>query len=240
MVDAQDVADLAESLAEETRRAIAKRDLDVALGLVVTLAVDAGMCDFASITQQLPGGELTTTAPTDELVVTADKLQYLLQEGPCVSAVYDDDVLVSPEVDIDPRWPRWGPQAVTMGLHSIVSVHLYTDVEAMGALNLYSAHRREYSRDELDVARLVGAHASVALAHFRGQAHLWKAIDARHSVGIAQGIVMHQFGVGAELAFGILRRLSQDTNIKLHLVAAEVVRNGRLPPHDTHRDSGRQ
>jgi len=75
----------------------------------------------------------------------------------------------------------------------------------------------------------VGAHASLALAHFRGQAHLWKAVDARHSIGIAQGIVMHQYQLGAEQAFAVLRRLSQDSNVKLHLVAAEVIRSGRLP-----------
>ena len=223
-------------LAERTRRAVAKKDLDVALGLVISLAVDAEICDYASITQVLPGGDFTTTAPTDEVVVTADKLQYLLEEGPCIAAVYADDVLVSDDVSTDPRWPRWGEQAATMGLNSIVSVHLYTDTDAMGALNLYSLQRRDYGSDELNVARLVGAHASVALAHFRGQAHLWKAIDARHSIGIAQGIVMHQFGIGAEQAFGLLRRLSQDTNTKLHLIAAAIARNGKLPPHDTHLD----
>jgi len=228
--ETRDVTELAESLAEQTRRAVAKNDLDVALGSVISLAVDAGICDYASITQRLPGGRFTTTAPTDESVVTADKLQYLLDEGPCVAAVYEDDVVVSSAVDTDPRWPRWGPQATTMGLCSIVSVHLYTDADAMGALNLYSTRQRHYGVEDLDVARLVGAHASVALAHFRGEAHLWKTIDARHAIGIAQGIVMHQFGIGAEQAFELLRRLSQDTNVKLHAVAAEIARKGKLPP----------
>src|SRR3954453_24247521 len=98
------------------------------------MAVDAEICDHASITQRLPDGRFTTTAPTDELVVTADKLQYLLEEGPCVAAVYHDDVLVTEDLAIDPRWPRWGEQAATMGVRSIVSVHLYTDADAMGAL----------------------------------------------------------------------------------------------------------
>jgi len=229
--ETQDVTELAESLAEQTRRAVAKQDLDVALSSVISLAVAAGICDYASITQRQPGGRFTTTAPTDESVVTADELQYLLDEGPCVAAAYEDDVVISSDVGTDPRWPRWGPQVATMGLCSILSVHLYTDTDAMGSLNLYSSEPREYSADDVDLARLVGAHASVALAHFRGEAHLWKSIDARHAIGIAQGIVMHQFGIGAEQALGLLRRFSRDTNVKLHLVAAEIARNGKLPPH---------
>ena len=228
--DISGVVELAESLAEETRRAVAKKDLDVALGLVTALAIEADICDFASITQRTPGGALETAAPSDELVVTADKMQYLLGEGPCVAAVYDDDVLVSEDVATDERWPRWGPEASTLGIRSVLSVHLYTDRDTMGGLNLYSRRRRRFTEDDRDVARLIGAHASVALAYFRGQAHLWKAIDARHSIGVAQGIVMHEYQIGAEQAFGVLRRLSQERNVKLHLVAAEVVRAGRLPP----------
>jgi len=223
------VAALAGTLAEQTRRAVARQDLDVALGLVTSLAIQAGLCDYASITQRWPGGVLETSAPSDELVVTADKMQYKLGEGPCVAAVHIDDVLVSTDVATDTRWPRWGPEAATVGISSVVSVHLYTDKDAIGALNLYSARPRSYSDDDLEAARMVGAHASVALAHFRGEAHLWKTIDARHSIGIAQGIVMHQYKIGAEQAFSVLRRLSQDSNVKLHLVAAQVVRAGRLP-----------
>jgi GAF domain-containing protein len=230
---------LAEVLAEETRRAVAKNDLDVALGLVTALAIEAGICDWASISQKLPGGALETIAPTDELVVTADKMQYHLGEGPCVAAVYENDVLTSRDVATDPRWRRWGEEVAALGPRGVLSVHLYTDMDAMGALNLYSARPRDYTDEDRDVARLIGAHASVALAHFRGQAHLWKTIDARHSIGIAQGIVMHQYQMGAEQAFGVLRRLSQDSNTKLHLVAAEVVRAGRLPLAATLPDSAR-
>ena len=229
MDDGSDLLGLAESLVEETRRAVAKKDLDVALKLVTALAIEAGLGDWASITQRLPGGALETLAPSDELTVTADKYQVLLGEGPCVAAVYTDDLVVSPDVAADPRWRRWGPQAALLGVGGVLSVHLYTDVDAMGALNLYSAQVRDYAEEDRDAARLVGAHASVALAYFRGQAHLWKAIDSRHHIGIAQGIVMHQYGVGAEQAFAVLRRLSQDSNVKLHLVAAEVVRAGGLP-----------
>lgn len=39
----------------------------------------------------------------------------------------------------------------------------------------------------------------------------------------AKGIVMAQRGCGPEEAFNVLRRLSQHTNVKLHLLAAQIV-----------------
>jgi len=215
--------DLAESLAEETRRAIAKRDLDAAIPLVVSLAVNAGLADLAGVTQRLGKEQFETVGATDQVVVTADHLQYRLNEGPCVQATYQGGTLTSADVAADPRWPSWGPQARTLGIHSVLSVHLYTDQAGMGALNLYSTRCRTYTAEELSLAHLIGTHASVTLAHFRGAAHLWKAIDARHQIGIAQGILRHQYNITAEQALALLTRVSQTRNIKLRQLAEEVI-----------------
>lgn len=218
------VADLAEDLAERTRAAVAQQVLDDALLLVIELAVEARVCDYAGVTQRIADGSFQTAAPSHPLVVQADVLQYDLQEGPCVLASIEGDIQGSPDVAADPRWPRWGPQATSIGVLSALSVQLYTDTNtAMGALNLYSATVRRYTGADIDLARLIGAHASVALAHFRGEAHLWTAVDARHRIGMAQGILMHKFGVTAEQAFSYLRRRSQAENVKLHLIADAVV-----------------
>ena len=96
----------AQSLAVRTAAAIAKKDLDAALLLVVGLAVEAGLCDEASVTARSAGGLLDTLAPTSDLVSTADRLQYELREGPCVFAIFQDDLLTSPDVATDRRWPQ--------------------------------------------------------------------------------------------------------------------------------------
>src|ERR1700712_5029870 len=207
MMASVDSPGLAEPLAERTREAFGGDDMDNAVGLVIALAMDANICDHASITERRPDGTLVTTAPSDELVVTADKMQYVLGQGPCLAAPYDDELLTSPDVAADPRWPLWGHQAATLGLRGVMSVHLYTAKDAMGALNLYSTQPRDYPDTDKDIARLIGAHASVALAYFRGQAHLWKAIDARHDIGVAQGILMQEYRISAEQAYAVLRRI---------------------------------
>jgi len=40
----------------------------------------------------------------------------------------------------------------------------------------------------------------------------------------AKGIVMAQHGCGPEEAFEVLRRMSQHTNVKLHVLAARLVK----------------
>lgn len=39
----------------------------------------------------------------------------------------------------------------------------------------------------------------------------------------AKGMLMHNFGLTADEAFALLRRLSQDTNVKVHTVAEHLV-----------------
>ena len=55
------------------------------------------------------------------------------------------------------------------------------------------------------------------------------AMDSRHLIGQAQGILMERFQLDDAGAFAVLRRYSQDNNLKLHDVARLVVDTRRLP-----------
>ena len=66
-----------------------------------------------------------------------------------------------------------------------MSVHLFTDT-ALGSLNLYSLHPRDFGHADLEAARVIGAHASVVLAYARTEQNLWQAIDTRNLIGQAQ------------------------------------------------------
>jgi len=81
----------------------------------------------------------------------------------------------------------------------------------------------------VEVAKVVAAHASVALAKLRSERDLWRAIDSRHLIGQAQGMLMERFKLSPEKSFSVLRRYSQQHNIKLHEVAGALIRTGRLP-----------
>lgn len=217
-------------LAESARQVAANPDVQDALQSVVDLAMASCECFGASVTLVGVNGGAETTATSAEIIEQADNLQYQFDEGPCLRAAEQGGIYLIVETAVEPRWPRWGPAVAAMGLHGVMSIHLFTDARVLGALNLYYTSVDDFTDDEIETARVVAAHASVALARLRSERDLWRAIDSRHLIGQAQGILMERFKLSPERAFSVLRRHSQQYNIKLHEVAATLVRTGRLPP----------
>jgi len=224
------MADLsALDFAEHARDLAASSKLESALEVIVDLAITSTGSDFASVTLVHADGAVETVAASDPVVESADALQYTLHEGPCLTAAENNGLYVIADTSADDRWPNWGPGVAALGLRSVLSIHLFTDVQALGALNLYAKDLRTFSRDDADIARVVAAHASVALARFRIEHNLWSAVDARHLIGLAQGILMERYSISSEKAFAVLRRYSQNHNRKLHDIAASLVSTGELP-----------
>lgn len=217
------------TLAEAAREVAANPGVQDALQSVVDLAVASCECFGASITLVRTTGGAETTATSSELIEQADNLQYEFDEGPCLKAAEEGGAYLIVDAATDPRWPVWGPAVAAMGLRSVLSIHLFTDARILGALNLYYQDIAEFADDEVETAKVVAAHASVALARLRSERDLWRAIDSRHLIGQAQGILIERFRLTPEKAFAVLRRHSQQHNIKLHEVAATLVRTGRLP-----------
>ncbi len=229
----QDQADAVASsdsaFAESARSVAGNVEVTDALQSVVDLAVTNCECLGASVTLVGTAGGVETTASSGELVEQADQLQYTLEEGPCLRAAEQGGAYLIVDTRTDPRWPRWGPAVAELGLRSVLSIHLFTDRRVLGALNLYYESKDDFADDEVEVARVVAAHASVALAKLRSERDLWRAIDSRHLIGQAQGMLMERFKLSSEKSFSVLRRYSQQHNMKLGEVAGELVRTGHLP-----------
>lgn len=199
--------------------------MEAVTGTVVELGLAAG----AGITERMGREGYHSLAATDERVATVDDLQFRLNEGPAVLTCVERDLLITGDSVEGGRWPRWGPAAAHHGFHAVVSVNLHFSGSTLGAINLYSESPRQFTAADLDVARLVGAHASIVLSRYRSDTNLWQAITARHRIGLAQGILMERFHVDADKAFAVLRRLSQHQNIKLSQIAEHVIATGQLP-----------
>lgn len=217
------------SEAEGWRGVAARADLQQALQAVVDLAVSSSTAPRASVTLVKDHYSLETAARSDDLVGQADLLQYEMDEGPCLAAAEDGGVWLIPDTATDQRFPHWSPAVAELGLRSVLSVHLFTQRQVLGALNLYYTAPQQFGSEDVEVAKVVAAHASVALARLRGQMDLWRAIDSRHLVGQAQGILIERFGLNSEKAFEVLRRYSQQHNLKLRDIAATLIETGMLP-----------
>ena len=99
----------------------------------------------------------------------------------------------------------------------------------LGSINVYWTDRREFVDDELAFVNIFARHAALALEGSLDKAGLNVALDSRKRIGQAQGILMERFGLDEAAAFEVLRRYSQDHNIKLRDVAENLVTTRKLP-----------
>jgi hypothetical protein len=178
--------------------------------------------DYASMSIRYPDGRLETVGATDEVPVQSDKLQYLYREGPCYEAVTEGHPLISGDIATDPRWPRYGPEAAQFGVGAQFALQVYDNKDSRGALNLYARAKNAFD-GEHDLVRLFGVYAATVLGYAREVDQLKRALATRGEIGRAVGIVMERYGLSADRAFDFLIRISQTGNVKLHVVAREVV-----------------
>ncbi|MFR9805424.1 ANTAR domain-containing protein [Pseudonocardia sp. RS010] len=186
--------------------------------------------DLVSVTLRDPQAGFHTPVETEPLATRLDELQYRLDEGPCVAATRREGMGLVHEVDLAdaPQFPRFGRAAADLGVRAVLAVGLFPERDAprMGALNLYSREVGGLGEAERDVALVLAAHASTALAATRAcaaadleAAQLRRALQSRDVIGQAKGILMERRGISAEEAFDILRRTSQQLNVKLGQLA---------------------
>jgi GAF domain-containing protein len=192
-------------------------------------ALNAIDCRYAGLVLVHCGGRLETAAATDPVVEKADRLQAELGEGPSFTVLNDYDSVISGDTAAETRWLRWSSQAAGLGLRSVLSVRLRTPTASIGAFNLFDSVVDRFAAEEDAVAQLLANHAAVALATATSESSLWRAIDARKLIGQAQGILMERFDLTDDQAFAVLRRYSQDNNVKLRDVAQRLIDTRKLP-----------
>jgi hypothetical protein len=200
----------------------------------ISARVVAG-ADVVSVTLDRGGREgYSTPAFSDPLAVRLDEIQYAHREGPCVRALEAGGLGVAQSDDLahDPGFPRFGPVAAEKGACSVFAVGLFPVGEERplrGALNFYRRDVGGLDRTDREAAVLLAAHVSTALAYVTvteaaelRDTQFQTALDSRDVIGQAKGILMERRGLPADKAFDVLRRASQDLNLKLRDVAATI------------------
>ena len=168
-------------------------------------------------------GTVTTMASTGPLVLELDTLQYKLGEGPCLSVLRDETLLLVEELADEQRWPRYVPRAVEAGVRSQMGVQLSTQDETLGGLNFYSTSSSTIDVDAPVRAELFATHAALALGHARRADQTNEAIPTRQLIGQAVGILMERFELTEERAMYYLVRVASVGQLRLRDVAREVV-----------------
>jgi hypothetical protein len=208
---------------ERLARSLTPGDLDSTLAQITAAAVEVlPDVQYASLTVKQADGTLHTVAPTHDLLLEVDAAQYELQEGPCYEAAVETVHVVAPNLGADSRFPRYAKLAVERGIRAQAGIRLFDTPRSHGALNLYSTRVGAFE-DISTLGRLFAHHAATAISYAHEITQLKEALNTRGTIGNAVGILMERFGLNEQRAFSLLTRLSQDRNVKLRVIAEEVI-----------------
>ncbi len=218
------------SLADIVRQSPAPKEIYAAICVAATLEVPD--CDHASLMIRRDGA-FRTVGVSDPVAGKVDSIELALQSGPCVDAIEKQAAQMESDLTAGGRWPALTARVVAeTPVRGAMSIQLPIDQSNVGALNLFSDTRNAFDDAALERAVVLAAFATVATnAARQGEdaASLRRGLASSRAIGKAIGMLMVINDVSADDAFGILRRTSQETNVKLANVAADVIR-GRSHP----------
>lgn len=215
-----------EQLVDVVRRlaeSLTPGDLDHTLGAITATAVEVlPNVISASLTVRHADDRLETFAPTDEGLRALDAAQYELREGPCYDAASDTVHVIANDLETDARFPKYAAVALAAGVRSQAGLRLFENPKSQGALNLYSDRVGAFEDFET-LGALFAQQSAMAIGYAQEVQSLKEALNTRTTIGQAVGIVMERYGLTDERAFAFLARVSQQRNVKVRLVAQEII-----------------
>jgi hypothetical protein len=225
-----DLPEVFTALAQIARDASTPKDMYAAICVAATLTVPG--CDHASLTIG-QNGVYTTAAVSDGIARQIDKLEIALGIGPCLDAIEEQTAQLEPDLTSGARWPELTSRLLAnTPVRGALSIRLPVDRARTGALNLFSDTPDSLDAGSVERALVLGAFATVAttaVAQNENAASLRRGLATSREIGKAIGMLMVLNDVTDDDAFGLLRRTSQATNVKLADVAADVVRTRNRP-----------
>jgi hypothetical protein len=216
-----DRVDLSAVLARDPLRGTV--DVEAALATITAAAVALiDGVDYAGV--MLISGETSVSgAATAAVVAELDAVQVSFQDGPCLRAAITDTVIHSPYLGEDSRWPDFAAAAADAGVHSALSLPLVKNRHGGSALNLLGSRAGAIGPGGQAVAAMLATQAAVALIAGDRIRQFDTALASRDVIGQAKGILMERFSIDEHGAFDLIKRLSQDTNTPIRLLALKII-----------------
>ncbi|MET7992819.1 GAF and ANTAR domain-containing protein [Amycolatopsis sp. NPDC005232] len=181
-------------------------------------------------------GTPVTWAATGKEVERADRLQYELGSGPCLTAWQERSVIDVRDLRDEDRWPGWTASAVDLGLRSVLSAPMVTGCRSFGALKVYAGRPHAFEERDRMLLTLFAAQAAVLVANVQAadaagrlSTQLRSALRARDVVSMAVGVVMGRDHVPEEMAFLLLADDASRAHTPLQETAEAVVGSAVRP-----------
>lgn len=232
--------DIVESL-EETLTLLARdEDLETTLGrlgeVMSAVIPKVGHVGFTMIED----GKLQTIAATDPEAKLLDEIQYEVGEGPCLEAAREHEVVEVRDIRTEERWPRFLSEvSERTEVRSMLAHLIQVREDRSAALNVYATQPAAFNEEDKRLASIFAAQSAVAISRSLAVARseeratrLQEALATRDTISAAKGLLMARENCTATEAFEILRRTSQNLNVKVRDLAQAIIQEheSEAPP----------
>jgi hypothetical protein len=168
-------------------------------------------------------GQVFSLGATSQLAGTLDELQQQLGEGPCAQATGDTAIVRADDLGTDPRWPRYSPEALKLGVRSCLSFKLYSVGQTAATMNVFGHRAGAWDDDAETTGAILAAHAAAAITASTWGAEMDTPLCSRERIGQAKGIIMERYGLDDVAAFALLKQLSENAHIGLLDSAQRII-----------------
>ncbi|MDT0277612.1 GAF and ANTAR domain-containing protein [Blastococcus goldschmidtiae] len=165
----------------------------------------------------IEGRRRSSAGSTDERVREADSLQYELDQGPCLAAATQRELVAVEDLQQERRWPRWAAAVQPLGLRAALSAPLVAGDATLGAIKVYADHPAAFDARSRHLLALFSAQAALVVANLqtaeRARRHsdgMRQAVRDRDVVGVAKGVLIGRHSVDEDAAMRMLIARSQD------------------------------
>lgn len=228
--------DVRKALSELGRLPYGTDDLDVAMERIVTTTHALFGVDGAGLMLIDEELQLRNVASSNPRFGVLEDLQIHHGEGPCPDAYETKELVGSPDLATEDRWPAFAPAAVEEGVLAVLASPIPYNREAVGVVAVFSSATRAWSPEgELalmaftDLAALMIASTMQTRKHHALAEQLQSALNSRAVIEQAKGVLIAQDHLSAREAYEHLRNQARRDRRRLVDLATEVVDGAGRP-----------
>jgi len=224
-------AKLARTLVELADTLVVGFDVVELLTVLAHRCVDVLDVEAAGLMLVAPDGDLRVMASSSEAMRLLELFELQAQEGPCLDCYRTGKPVMNQELAVaNGRWPRFAPEALAAGFHSVHALPMRLRGTIIGALNLFHGEPGEMRRADIDSAQALADVATIAILQHRAaleaqilNEQLHHALNSRIVIEQAKGIIAERQHLDMEQAFSTLRSQARNHNRPLVEVAEAVI-----------------
>ena len=224
--------DVRQALNELGRLRFGEMRVEDAMHQVVQTTHAIFAVDGASLMLANAEHHLLNAAVSDARMKHLEELQIRHQEGPCISAFEDKQLVSAEDLAQEIRWPAFSPHAVARGVGAVLASPIPYNQDAVGVVAVMSEQRHPWSAEaELallaftDLAALLIATMLMGEQQTELAAQLQTALNSRAIIEQAKGVLIERQGLSAHAAYQQLRAQARSERRKLAVVSADLVRS---------------